>query len=164
MVTFRSFSHAVYSAPGVAEECLEMQDRHGVDVNILLFCAFASVVRKVALSADDIADIERHVAGLREGVIAPLRYCRRALKQGIAALDSSQRNAAEDLRTQVKEIELAAEHFEQDLLVGWLAKSRHSARADVRVAPRMNIEVLLSFHGSGAPYPEKLDHAARSFA
>lgn len=80
MISFRDFSFTVYTAPEVEEECLILQDDHGVDVNMLLFCAYAAVVAGVVLSAQDLADIDQEVAALRDGVIAPLRTCRRELK------------------------------------------------------------------------------------
>ncbi|MDB5604693.1 MAG: hypothetical protein JWP25_1593 [Bradyrhizobium sp.] len=40
------FSLAVYA--GVATECLALQDSLGIDVNILLFCAWLGAVRRIA--------------------------------------------------------------------------------------------------------------------
>jgi uncharacterized protein (TIGR02444 family) len=37
---FWRFSLAVYKAPGVAAECLALQETLGNDVKVLLFCAF----------------------------------------------------------------------------------------------------------------------------
>jgi uncharacterized protein (TIGR02444 family) len=36
---FWDFSLKVYAAAGVADECILLQDRFGIDVNLLLFCA-----------------------------------------------------------------------------------------------------------------------------
>src|SRR6202000_1576818 len=47
---FWTFSLAVYADPAVQRECLALQDDHGVDVNLLLFCAFVGAVHGVALS------------------------------------------------------------------------------------------------------------------
>lgn len=159
MMTFRDFSYAVYTAPGVEEECRRLQDDYGVDVNVLLFCAYAAVVAKVVLSADDLTAIDAEVAALRDGVIVPLRTCRRTLKQGIAALRSEQRDAAELLRSQVKEIELAAEYLEQGCLVEWLTKAGAGSR-ESSVAPKVNIDLLLSRHRYDGPYPGRLERAA----
>ena len=35
------FSLALYARPGAAEACLALQERHGTDVNLLLFCCWA---------------------------------------------------------------------------------------------------------------------------
>lgn len=162
MITFRDFSYAVYTAPGVAEECLRLQDEYGVDVNVLLFCAYAAVAAKVALTADDLTAIDAEVAALRDGVIVPLRTCRRTLKQGIAPLPTGQRAGAERLRRQVKDVELAAEYLEQDCLVEWLAKSGRASRREFYLAPKVNIDVLLNRHRHDGPYPDCLERAALS--
>ena len=39
---FWAFSLEVYGRPGVAPACLALQDRHGLDVNLLLFCCWAA--------------------------------------------------------------------------------------------------------------------------
>lgn len=166
MITFRDFSFAVYTAPAVEEECLSLQDDHGVDVNMLLFCAYAAVVAGVVLSAQDLADIDQEVAALRDGVIAPLRTCRRALKHGIARLYPEHVIEAQKLRARVKELELAAEYLEQDSLTAWLSASGRSATG-APVSLQENIGLLLSRHrrGDREPlYPENLARVALSCA
>jgi uncharacterized protein (TIGR02444 family) len=37
---FLLFSLSVYGSLGVQKECAELQDSFGIDVNLLLFCAF----------------------------------------------------------------------------------------------------------------------------
>ena len=167
MMSFRDFSFAVYVAPGVAEECLRLQDEHGVDVNILLFSAYAAVIAGVSLSAQDLAVIDGEVAALRNGVVVPLRACRRAMQLGIAGLGVEQARAAEELRGRVKEIELAAEFLEQDRMVAWLAAAGRDHGGAASVAPKGNIDALLARHrldGRAAPYPEQLARAALSHA
>ena len=58
---FWKFSLAVYAAPGVPEECLAVQERYGVDVNVLLFCAW------LAFGAQSRADAGRHRGHRRGG-------------------------------------------------------------------------------------------------
>ena len=123
MMSFWKFSNAVYMASGVAEECLQLQDEFAVDVNVLLFCAYAAVIAEVRLSEQDLYDADDHIADLRRGVIAPLRACRRAMKVGIAVLSTDDRDRAENLRSQVKAIEIAAERLEQERLADWLARN-----------------------------------------
>jgi len=167
MISFRDFSFAVYTAPGVADECLRLQDDHGVDVNILLFCAYAAAVGRISLSAQDLADIDGTVADFRDGVVVPLRTCRRIMKRNIAALAPEQARAAEELRGRVKDIELAAELLEQDLMVAWLATTAGRERRAASVEPKDNIGAFLARHqldGRTAPYPENLERAALSYA
>lgn len=50
---FWRFSLAVYAAPGVADECLALQERCGIDVNILLFCAWVGGARRILLTPSE---------------------------------------------------------------------------------------------------------------
>ncbi|MBY6266189.1 TIGR02444 family protein [Azospirillum sp. 412522] len=109
---FWDFSLAVYGRPGVPACCLALQDRRGVDVNVLLFAAWAGLECGVRLSADDLARIDGAVAGWREEVVRPLRVLRRRAK-------------AEDdaFYRRMKAAELEAERVQQDRLfaVGGIA-------------------------------------------
>ena len=51
---FWDFSLAVYGRPGVAPACLALQQRHGADVNLLLFCAWFGAAHRGRLTADDV--------------------------------------------------------------------------------------------------------------
>jgi len=131
MVSFWDFSNVVYMAPGVADECLQLQDEFDVDVNVLLFCAYAAVIAGFRLSEQDLYDVDNHVAEFRRGLITPLRACRRATKVDIAALRNGDHDRAESLRSHVKAIEIAAEQHEQELLSVWLAGNTHMERCEL---------------------------------
>lgn len=143
MMSFWDFSNAVYMAPGVADECLMLQDEYDVDVNILLFCAYAAVVAGVRLSGQNIRDADAHISALRQSVIIPLRACRRAMKAGIPSLHASDHARAEQLRSQVKKIELAAEQFEQERLAAWLAANKPPERGELPDRLGANLAALL---------------------
>ncbi|CAO3423716.1 TIGR02444 family protein [Azospirillum endophyticum] len=112
---FWDFSLAIYRRPGVPACCLALQDRRGVDVNLLLFAAWAGLDCGVRLSADDLARIDGAVAGWREEVVRPLRTLRRRAK-------------AEDdeLYRRMKAAELEAERVQQDRLFAAGGVSRQS--------------------------------------
>jgi uncharacterized protein (TIGR02444 family) len=107
---FWAFSLALYAAPGVADECLALQDRHGLDVNIALFCCWYGWSGRGRLAAADVAAAEARVAAWSRDIVVPLRSVRRVLKP----LPSP---AAAAIRTSVKRLELDAEREEQRLLV-----------------------------------------------
>ena len=75
-----AFSLAVYGGDGVADECLDLQERLGLDVNILLLAAFIGAVEGVQLESKDIAASSEVVAGWQSEIVRPLRQARRALK------------------------------------------------------------------------------------
>lgn len=102
---FWDFSLAVYGRPGVPACCLALQDRRGVDVNVLLFAAWAGLDCGIRLSAGELVRIDGSVAGWRDEVVRPLRALRRRAK-------------AEDdaFHRRMKAAELEAERVQQDRL------------------------------------------------
>lgn len=108
---FWVFSLAVYDRPGVADACLALQDRLGLDVNLLLFCLWAGHCGH-RLSAEELAALDAASAPWRDSVIRPLRGVRRWLKQPAQEGDAD----ASALRREIQRLELAAERRAQDLL------------------------------------------------
>lgn len=108
---FWDFSLAVYDRTGVAAACLALQDRHNVDVNVLLFCAWAGS-RGHTLGPEDIVKLRTAAQPWQAAVVAPLRAVRRQLK----TMDVVPEPAIDRLRTRVKDAELDAESVEQRLL------------------------------------------------
>lgn len=100
------FTVALYGRPRIAELCLELQDRCGLDVNMLLFMLWLG---RKGYAPHSIAALEAAVRDWRENVILPLRATRRHLR-------SWERTEAQKLRESVKRDELAAERVEQQLL------------------------------------------------
>ncbi len=108
---FWDFSLAVYGRPGVAEACLRLQDRHGLDVNLLLVCCWAGT-RGRGLEPTGMARLAASVADWHHAVVQSLRGVRRWLKTQTAA----PADLAGALRTTIKGKELEAERIEQQLL------------------------------------------------
>jgi uncharacterized protein (TIGR02444 family) len=103
---FWDYSLSVYNAPGVAGACLSAQDDCGLDVNLLLYAGWLSTRDRVLTEAH-LAQIEEAVSGWRSRAVEPLRRLRRDLKT---------LPGADDLRQQVKSLELAAERRQQALM------------------------------------------------
>ncbi|WP_207461138.1 TIGR02444 family protein [Azospirillum sp. SYSU D00513] len=99
------FSLAVYARPGVAAACLGLQDRRGIDVNMLLLAAWAGRACGVALSRAELERIDSAIRPWREEVVRPLRAVRRCVKGEDAGLYD-----------RMKAAELAAERIQQDRL------------------------------------------------
>lgn len=108
---FWLFSGAVYGRPGVAEACLDLQDRHGLDVNLLLYCGWAGS-RGRRLDAGDLGLLRSASRPWHDNVVAPLRAARRWLKQQTAVPE----DVGETFREEVKGLELQAEMLEQLVL------------------------------------------------
>ena len=127
---FWDFSLAVYGRPGVAEACLALQDRHGLDVNLLLLCCWVGAQGRV-LDSVEAARLMAAVADWQRRVTRPLRQVRRRLK-AMAGADAGRLGA---LRQGVKDCELAAERIAQDLLHDALSPAAPASRACLRAAP-----------------------------
>lgn len=108
---FWHFSGAVYARNGVAEACLSLQERHRLDVNLLLFCAWAGSNGR-RLDGGDIGLLRSAVRAWHEQVVVPLRGTRRWLKQQSSLPEA----LGEAFREEVKALELQAEMLEQLML------------------------------------------------
>ncbi len=109
---FWDFSLAVWGREAVEPACLDLQERHGLDVNLLLFCGWAGR-RGRALDDADIARLIEAARPWRKATVLPLRKLRKWLKGQSAAPGA----AAGALRDRIKDDELQAEAIQQDLFV-----------------------------------------------
>ncbi|MGH6684484.1 MAG: TIGR02444 family protein [Pseudolabrys sp.] len=153
---FWDFSVAVYGAHGVQDECLTLQDQFGIDVNLLLFCAFAGAVHGAALTADDIVSARREVDAWHKDIVGRLRAVRRRLKT--IELHDAIAKAVADLRNQVKAAELESERIEQVMLQQWaaarLATRPRGNKGDIVLA---NLQALLAGYSLGPDRPAAAD-------
>ncbi|MEE9251196.1 MAG: TIGR02444 family protein, partial [Alphaproteobacteria bacterium] len=77
------FALAVYRREGVEEACLALQERHGIDVNVLLFCCWLGQSGRGALSGDEMARTLAAVKQWHGAVVGGLRAVRGVLKGGL---------------------------------------------------------------------------------
>lgn len=124
---FWAFSWDVYHKAGVAEACLGLQAREGLDVNLLLFCAWAGR-HGHTLTTDQIESLRAETASWQDAVIVPLRCVRTWLKGHVDGDDAAA------LREAVKTAELDAERLEQDRLYRALPLSEEEPDAGAMVA------------------------------
>ena len=132
MNPFWTFSLALYDQPGVAAACIELQDRHGLDVNLVLFACYASA-RGIRLAPADIDVLEDTVADIRETLVKPVRVLRRHASE----LGES------DVKQALLSAELAAEEAQQAIM--WrVGQSLGTAADPVREADllRANLQLV----------------------
>jgi uncharacterized protein (TIGR02444 family) len=141
---FWRFSLAVHGAPGVDDECLTLQDEHGIDVDVLLFCVWVGT-RGTLLDGDDLAAIEALVQPWRDTAIAPLRATRRGIKTLPEATDDD----VAALRKDVAALELRAEQIEHAMLYGLVPTPGSATSAAAEEAMRRNVSAL--GRSTGAP-------------
>jgi len=110
---FWTFSLRLYARPGVAPACLALQDRHDLDVNVLLYCLWLGAERGVHVSESDTARITACVTPWFDAVVRPLRALRVDLKSDPHGAPPP---LAASLRNDIKRAELDAERVEQQIL------------------------------------------------
>lgn len=109
---FWSFSIDRYMRPGVSTVCLNLQARHQLDVNIVLFSLWLADQNYAGDQNSFVALIAK-AEELHTNVVRALRLVRQKLKLTTYGLPEDQ---AEAFRTSIKAQELAAEKLEQQLL------------------------------------------------
>lgn len=149
---FWRFSLRVYRMPGVAQACLDLQDRCDADVNLLLFCGWSGRQGR-ELDVQRLRSAMGRVAAWQSQVTAPVRAARRALRQqhdaGAAALGLP-------FRRRLAAIELDLERVEQCLLAE-LASDWPSPSAAPQCAAATNLERYLALLAP-APAAQDLAH------
>lgn len=138
---FWSFSLDFYARPGVAEACLELQDRHGLDVNLVLYCCWRGDV----LSEAQIQAAIGLTAPWREEAVQPLRALRRRLKPGFPPFPEAGVLA---LRKRIADAELEAERLQQQALDA-LARNEGPILAPSRQAATANLMLLAALCQAG---------------
>ena len=112
---FWDFSLQVYSREGVGAACLRLQERHDIDVNLMLFCLWLGESGRGKLETEEM-DALRAVSGKwHQEIVKSLRAVRQGLKSDFPDTPEGLR---EGLRAQVQAAELDAEHLQQLLLAG----------------------------------------------
>jgi uncharacterized protein (TIGR02444 family) len=99
-----SFSLEHYARPGVADACLQLQDGHGVNVNLLLWCVWLER-HGLVLDKARLRKAQKRIHAWDEHYVMPLRQLRRRMKVEFGGADAG----IEQLRSQIKQAELLAE-------------------------------------------------------
>src|SRR5262245_26778438 len=156
---FWRFSVKFYAVPGVAPACIELQDRAKVDVNVLFFLLW-NATEKRALSAVDVAEVERSIGAWRDMTVVPIRNVRRALKSPPPVMAA---DTAEGFRTRIKAVELEAERLQQEALYD-MAQSGRLGQPTASPIEAARISVS-AYQGVIGPFPsETLDAVLSAFA
>ena len=112
---FWDFTLGVYGRPGVSQACIGLQDRHGLNVNMLLFCLWAGS-NGHTLAAGELERLAAALSPWDEAVVKPLREVRRWLKDQ----ELVPRAQAEPLGRAILGREIESEGLAQRLMEGCL--------------------------------------------
>lgn len=127
---FWDFSLRVYAQPQVAAACLGLQERHGLDVNLLLLGCWLGAHGPGHLGEVTWRDLCAQVAVWQAQVVAPLRQVRRRLKDMLPAGASHTTDPLASLRRAVADCELDSECLEQLMLERAVAMAPAEARVE----------------------------------
>jgi uncharacterized protein (TIGR02444 family) len=151
------FSLAFYAAPSVARSLIALQDKDGLDVNLMLFALWHGVSGRGRLDSDGLRAAGRAAGKIRADIVEPLRTLRRNLRQNPDA-------DVQRLLDGVKALELAAEKVVQSRLTRLAgpcdaSRSRH-ARLD---AAYDNFALYLGSEGVGSAEAVAIRQALEAF-
>ncbi len=131
---FWNYSLRLYARPGVSEACLRLQDEHGLDVNLVLFCIWAGLAGPGRLTRDELNAAIARGSQWQTNVVEPIRTIRRTLKQDALGADEE---LVAFFRPRAQALELDGEHVEQLLLASLVplergAQGRDAAEGNLR--------------------------------
>lgn len=150
--TFWSFTLGLYGKPGVASALIGLQDRLGLDVNMLLYCCWTGADGRL-LSRDDLKAVEAVAEPWQSEVVRPLRALRRRLKGGFGAMPAER---VEAYRKRVNELEIEGEHIAQNAMAQ-LLRGQRQAGGSAAAAVVANLKAYLKLRHAPVDAPEQSD-------
>ncbi len=114
---------SLYARPGIEGACLAVQQRLGVDVVVMLWCAWAGAKCATALDDATLTRAGQVSTNWHMEVVRPLRALRIKLKSGPRPAPSA---ATESLRQQLKAAEQDAERLGLEALCAAIPLSERS--------------------------------------
>jgi uncharacterized protein (TIGR02444 family) len=145
---FTRFALGLYNAEGIADACLALQNRHAVDVNVVLFAAFVGATRRRSLTSRDLDAAQRRVDAWHREIVRPLRALRQRLSTGPAPAPNA---ITADLRSKIKKLEIEAEVIELDELGGVVPHvSANRGSADAVECAAASIATVVRHHSETA--------------
>ncbi|MCP4327727.1 MAG: TIGR02444 family protein [Alphaproteobacteria bacterium] len=151
---FWDFSLAVYGHDGVAEACLGFQDNYGVDVNLLLFCAWMGASGRGHVGGPDLYELSDMVEDWHHSVVRYLRTLRTDLRDGHEPFPDI---LVESVRRRLQKVEIDTEHAEQVVLASW-ADDRPPHEVSTEQALIDADSNMMVYLGALTPRPSTGDH------
>lgn len=102
------FSCSSYTKPGVKPACLQLQEHHGWNIPLLFYCCWAGL-RYGALTPDELQQAKQFAESFSIQTVKPLRSMRQGMKSDFSPNWPVSEADWDQLREQVKVVELEAE-------------------------------------------------------
>jgi uncharacterized protein (TIGR02444 family) len=106
---FWDFSINTYQSGAVESACLQLQNKHPADINIILYCCWAGQ-NHIGLLHKDVKKLIATTRPWQTTILKPLRDARKTMKQHIIAMPA---DMLEQTLTNLTEMELNAERMSQ---------------------------------------------------
>lgn len=143
---FWDFSLDVYMTEGVGGACIELQEAHELDVNLLLFCAWVGASGRGTMTAAEMDSLTAAVRDWHETVVRGLRAVRTRMKGGMPPAPEA---LSESLRQRIQKIEIDCEHTEQLMLAATVDRPADEDRARAARAEDAARNIALYFKAAG---------------
>lgn len=125
---FWQFSVRVYQQASIQQVCLELQNRCGANVNLLLFCCWSGIQGYRHLEISELREYLASIYQWHHAITLQLRRLRNCVPKQTGG------SALQKLRPAILDVELAAEQCEQLMLA-----ERLSSVASPQLAPRKKL-------------------------
>jgi uncharacterized protein (TIGR02444 family) len=126
MEGFWDFSVRTYRTRGVPDACLALQNDHGADVNMLLYCCWTGAA--IGVFDDELFNrTSAFSVSWANNVVIPLRAARTWMKHTGCDSDPVPKDSCMELREEIKTVEFAAEKLQQEVLESMLSVERERA-------------------------------------
>lgn len=138
---FWAFSVRVYADADVPPACLTLQNDHGLDVNMLLYCCWLAT-HGAQLDTDVLERALTFAEPWSAQVVKPLRRARTWMKRDSSARAQLPADVYADLRESIKTIELEAERLQQIALEALTPPPAHDPVSDAEALSLMSDNLL----------------------
>ena len=115
--SFWEYSVDYYDRDGASDSLLSLQNRHDLDINLILLALWTGAEMGMLLKKEHFAILDAEAYEWRNNIIKPLRSCRQAIK----SFTSMNIGLTDDIYQKLKSAELDAEHVAQIFLSGSLS-------------------------------------------
>jgi len=124
---FWDFSLEIYMTEGVGPACLELQNAHDLDVNVLLFCLWVGTSQRGLLTTFQMKTLTDAVDIWHKDIVRGLRTVRTGMKYNSFYEDVA---LTESVRQRIQKAEIDCEHIEQLILAATLDLKPDKTRCD----------------------------------
>jgi len=112
---------------GVGSACLELQNAHDLDVNVLLFCLWVGASQRGVLTTFQMKTLTNTVDIWHKDIVRGLRAVRTSMKYSSFYEDGA---LTESVRQRIQKAEIDCEHIEQLILAAALNLKSDNKRCD----------------------------------